>query len=265
MRARLRSFVFGLAVLGASGGMAKADPKPTVVDIKPIRDQLVVLQDGKGGTYIVSPVDPRRVWYGTGKELYQQRTVGFSANGDAWTISTWAPRLEGIVPAYVLRTAEGTFQMTCGNADDDKKELTLLTGDKAKKILDSHVLMTAALVRRPKFFARDDSGVYYYVDVIGGSEANPSKTGPRLFVGKKGAVKEIELTDAVIDSAGEVFTSKTGELRLVHSHEDGKEGAAWVHGDKRTDLIKLDMDANSHVIFSELGVYKFIGTLCDNL
>ena len=54
-------------------------------------------------------------------------------------------------------------------------------------------------------------------------------------------------------------------MRLVHSREDNKEGAAWVHADKRIDLLKLDPDVNSHVIFSELGVYKFIGTMCDNL
>jgi len=80
--------------------------------------------------------------------------------------------------------------------------------------------MTSAIVRVPHVFARDDAGVYYYVDriakVYGGK-------GFRVFVGKKGAMKQLALTDVASDSEGDVFSTKTGDLRLVRNHtESGK-------------------------------------------
>ena len=36
-----------------------------------------------------------------------------------------------------------------------------------------------------------------------------------MFVGKKGAMKQLPLTDVASDTAGEVFATKTGDLRLV--------------------------------------------------
>jgi hypothetical protein len=39
----------------------------------------------------------------------------------------------------------------------------------------------------------------------------------------------------------------------------------WIRGEKRTDLVGLDLDVNSRLIFRDLGVYKFTGTICDNI
>jgi hypothetical protein len=38
----------------------------------------------------------------------------------------------------------------------------------------------------------------------------------------------------------------------------------WVHGEKGDELHFLDLDVNSVLIFKELGIYGFLGTLCDN-
>ena len=124
--------------------------------------------------------------------------------------------------------------------------------------------MTTGLVRKPHLLARDDAGTYYYVDVIrdqyGGS-------GYRVFVGKKGAMKQLPLTDVATDTGGEVFATKTGDVRIVHdnSTEGVKAGATWVKGEKRTPLLTLDTDANSRVIFKDLGIYTFLGTICDDI
>ncbi len=245
-------------VMGLFAGVAAADPKPQPIDMKPIRDQLQVAQDAKGGLYVFIPGKESRLWYGTGKELYEQWVIFRSANGDAWDISTWSPRLTNMQPAALRRSENNTYDRWC-NAEAETAQLTLLTGDRAKQALDKHVLMTELLGRRPKFLARDESAVYYYVDRLVGGK------GERLFVGKKGAMKEVELIDTSSDTAGSVYTSKTGELRLVDTHQGGASTAAWVKGDKRTELIRLDLDVNSHVIFSELGIYKQIGTLCEDL
>ena len=45
---------------------AFAEPKPKAVDIKPFREQLIVLQDADGGTYVVLPGKDSRLFYGVG-------------------------------------------------------------------------------------------------------------------------------------------------------------------------------------------------------
>jgi len=242
--------------------VALADPKPTAVDSKPFRAELLVFKDASGGTYVVRKNDSEsRLFYGTGKVLYEQRIVGRSRNGDAWSITTWAPRIPGIRPAYFERKDDGTFQKSCDGKDD--AVLTQLTGDKAKAVLDGTQLMTEALVRRPHLLARDDSGVYYYVDRLAAAYGGK---GFRVFAGKKGAMKQLSLTDVASDSAGEVFSTKTGDLRLSTVQEQGTPTkATWIKGEKRTELISLDVDANSTVIFTDLGIYTFLGTLCDNI
>lgn len=267
---RARGWVVA-GILAVSAGVGAADPgdgdpKPAPVDIKTIKDQLQVFQDKAGGTYVVfynlddSNLEAR-AWYGTGKQLYEQIMVGRSRNGDAWTVDTWAPRLAEIRPASIMKKADGSFMKWCDGKDDAM--LTQIAGDKAKVVIDKYQFLGPALVRRPHMLARDDSGVYYYVDRL--DNAHGGK-GFRVFVGKKGAMKQMSLTDVASDSAGQVFSTKTGDLRLVRTTDgDTKPSTKWVRGEKKTELIPLDLDANSPVIFKDLGIYKFTGTLCDNI
>jgi hypothetical protein len=111
--------------------------------------------------------------------------------------------------------------------------------------------------------ARDDRGTYYYVDRL--KKALGGKSF-RVFVGKKGAMKQVPLTDVATDSAGEVFATKTGDLRLDHNvNNNSDQKAGWIRGEKRTELITLDVDVNSPLIYSDLGIYPFLGTICDNV
>lgn len=238
------------------------DPKPTPVDIKAFKDKLEVFRDAAGGTYVVlnDPAQDRRAWFGTGKTLYEQVVIGRSSDGDGWSISTWAPRVAEVRPGSISRLGDGTYQKSCGG--DEDATLALLTGDKAKAVLDKSAFMSPALVRRAHLLTRDDSGVYYYIDRL--DRAHGSK-GYRVFVGKKGAMKEATLTDVASDTAGQVFSTKTGDLRLVTTHDDQKPTARWIRGEKKTDLVSLDIDANSQVIFRDLGIYEFLGTICDNI
>jgi hypothetical protein len=254
---RARGWVAGLAALCATAP-AGAEPKPAPVDIKAFRDELLVFQDGDGGTYVVRPDKDAKVFYGTGKQLYEQIVIGRSTDGDAWSVSTWAPRVAELRPGQIARKKDGTFEKTCDGKDDHG--LTQLAGDKAKAVLDKSQFMTTALIRRPHLLGRDDSGVYYYIDVIAKQYGGQ---GHRVFVGKKGAMKELALTDVASDSGGEVFATKTGDLRLVTS--GSPKVATWVRGERKSELIVLDLDVNSRLIYRDLGIYKFTGTLCDNI
>jgi hypothetical protein len=244
-------------------GTADAEPVPTKVDITSFRAELLVFADSAGNAYVLRPTikgAEARLFFGpSGKSLHEQQIIGRTTNGTAWSYQTWAPRISGIRPAYFQQNLDGTHHKQCADEHHDVT-LTQLTGDKAKQVLDKSTLMTEALVRRPHVFARDDSGVYYYVDKI--SQKYGGK-GYRVYVGKKGAMKLLPLTDVASDISGEVFATKSGDVRL--DYRGDKKMAAFVRGEKRTELVWLDVDANSNVIFSDLGIYQFIGTLCDNI
>ncbi len=238
---------------------AAADPSPKPYDIKPLRDHLQVFQDAHGGTYVVHIVagnNEPEVFYGTGKALYLQTDSLMSHDGDAWSIRNYAPRS---TYGYIERTKDGTFQKTCGGKDD--AVLTELTGDKAKAVIDKATFLTTGMVHWSLLLARDDAGVYYYVDqladVYGGK-------GYRVFVGKKGAMKQLPLTDVAVDGGGYVFSTKSGDLRLVKNTSGGDQTIAWIKGEKRMPLVMLDTYMEARLIFSELGIYTFLGTLCDN-
>jgi hypothetical protein len=260
MHAR-RVACFAVTAVCLQLGAAAAEPKPAAVDLKPIRDELLVLQDAAGGTYVVRPGADPRAFYGAGKVLYEQVIIGRSANGDAWSIDVWAPRIPELRPGAIVRRTDGTFQKQCDGKDDPV--LSLVTGDKARAILDRSQLMTTAMVHRPYLLGRDDGGVYYYVDVIAKQYGGK---GYRVFVGKKGAMKELPLTNVASDSAGDVFATRSGDLRLVGGRGDASDHkVTWIRGDKRTELVWLDLDVNSRLIFRDLGIYKFTGTICDNI
>lgn len=254
--------ILGCAV--APAGAETKDPKPPATDIKDLKDQLLVLRDAKGGTYVVLPKTDKldyRAWYGTGKILYEQIRNGSSSDGDSWSIAIWAPRLAQLRPGSIDKRKDGTYFKECDGQDDFV--LTEVTGDKAKAVLDKYTFVGPGLVRRPHLFARDDSGVYYYVDRL--SDRHGGKNY-RVFVGRKGGMKQLALTDIASDSAGQVFSTKTGDLRLVNTIGDAsKVSSTWVKGGKKTELIGLDLDVNSPIIFNELGIYKFTGSICENL
>lgn len=254
-----------IPLLAFAGTARAGDPKPTVIDIKPLRDKLIVLQDAQGATYVVyrgPKLDDTREWYGTGKTLYEQivATQGADASAGSWDVGTFAPRIPQSRNASVQRKDDGTYHRWCGN--DHEAVLTLLTADKAKTLLDKLTFSSTALVRRPHLLSRDDSGVYYYIDVI---REQYGGNGYRVWVGKKGAMKQLPLSDVASDTAGEVFATKTGDLRFVHTTGDSPGSALWVRGEKKTPLIMLDVNDNSPVIYKDLGVYPFIGTVCDDI
>jgi hypothetical protein len=134
--------------------------------------------------------------------------------------------------------------------------LTQLTGDKAKAVLDKYQFMSSALIRKPHILARDDHGLYYYVDRLREGK------GFRVFVGRKGAMKELPIIDMSTDAAGEVFATKSGDLRITNRRGDTQD-AVWSRGDKKEPLIALDEFLNSPVIYAQLGVYTFTGTICE--
>lgn len=262
---RARGWVCGLVVWAAVVSAAAADPKPQPVDIKPLRDKLAVFKDADGGVYVLfheRDATPQ-LFYGTPKLLHRQVLDGSrSRNGDAWSVSIWAPRLAYPYMGMIERDKDGNVRTTC--QDKLAHGLTPVTGDAAAAILDKAKFVTTQYTRRALWLARDDRGVYYYVDVLAKEYGG---NGHRVFIGRKGAMKQVALTDVTVDTGGEVFSTKSGDLRLVRSAETPTKPAAatWIRGEKRTELVQLDTYMNQPLIFRDLGIYKLGGAICGSL
>jgi hypothetical protein len=108
--------------------------------------------------------------------------------------------------------------------------------------------------------ARDDTGKYYFVDRLLEPEDNRNF---RLFVGPRGSMKQMPMTNIVSDSGGDIFATKHGELRLVL----GKSEASWIEDKHDTKLLLLPVHENVALIHRDLGVYmgEAFGTPCDDL
>jgi hypothetical protein len=113
--------------------------------------------------------------------------------------------------------------------------------------------------RQAHLLARDDDGTYWLVDryreEFGGK-------GYRVFSGQKGTMKELSMTNVVSDSAGEIYKTKSGDLKIVTESGTGK--AYWKKGAEKTELITLDLWANRYLIYRELGIYGRLGVVCDD-
>ena len=71
------------------------------------------------------------------------------------------------------------------------------------------------------------------------------------------------MTNVVSDSEGDIFSTKTGSLRLILN----KNESTWIEGKKQRKLVLVPVEDNARMIYTELGVYtgERLGTPCDDL
>jgi hypothetical protein len=225
----------------------------------PKSDKIKVLSDGKSHYIVIEPFAAdafEGFFYGDGKEFWQQRVIGGGSSGtESFDKAYWEPRGSGYHASLSFRNDKYTV-----DCDKRTTELTPLAADAAAKILGAAKFHKPRWKRQAYALARDNTGRYYYVDRMREPEGNKIF---RLFVGPKGALKMQKMTNVVSDSAGDIFATKTGELRLVLN----KGESLWQQQKKETKLISLPIDENHALIYAELGVYagEKLGTPCDDL
>jgi hypothetical protein len=264
---RRHTLIFLLA-----GSTAIADPatkrpsdKPHAIDVKPVADKLSVLRDDLGNYYVVPRVgafassDEAGAWlfYGDGKTMYQQRLIGQSSDDHKYEWDVWSPRAKGMQAAEIATTADQS-SVEC-KVRDGKRPLTALKADEAKLVLTRATFLPPLWTRVSHFLARDDDAVYYFVDQL---REELGGNGFRVFVGPKGSMKELGMLNVASDSGGEIFATKTGQLKIV-AGKDGK--AYWSKGGKQVDLTVLVPGDNRYLIYRDLGIYGQLGVVCDDL
>lgn len=253
-------------VLAAS--LAQATPAPAEekfpVDVSAAKAQMTVIHDGKGHYLALVPREDRfqalknAVFYGDGKELFRLRQISFSASPGQRSYSF----VEGRVPppgVQLFYDAKRGYRVQCNKTEVSFAELE---ADKRKALLDQARFFEARRQRSGYALARDERGNYYFVDR---SLREDRKRDFQLYVGKPGRMKRQRMKNIVSDSAGDIFSTPRGTLRLVLNKEP-KE-ALWIRGKRRTKLIQLPLFPNRELIFNDLGVYagERFGTPCDDI
>jgi hypothetical protein len=237
---------------------APAAPAEPTVDISAFKDKLQIITDGKGHYVAVEPFgEPDHVYYGDGKQFYAQRVGSGSRQGnEAWDRTFWDPRVNALWKGGV-GLKQGIYKVQCG---DRATEMQPLSAEDQAKMIDGATFHGPLWKYRAYALARDDKGTYYYVDRPREPENNQAF---RLFSGKRGSMKPLKMTNIVSDSQGDIFTTKKGELRLVLD----RNKPLWVEAKTKTELIKLPVEDNHVMIYSDLGVYsgQRLGTPCDDL
>jgi hypothetical protein len=257
----------GLGAANAASGPPKETPAPA--DISEVKDKLTVWTDGKKhylALAMTTDSDKPVFWSADGKDFYQLRIHGGGSEGDDAHLKKldrtfWEPRVDALYKASFdyAKDDKGavTMQVQCS---ERKTKLTQLPADEAKKLVDGGKFYKPRWNHYAYSLARDNAGKYYYVDNV--REPEHAKNF-RLWAGPKGAMKLQRMTNVVSDSEGDIFSTKTGSLRLILD----KHETTWVQNEKKTKLVFLPPEDNHIMIYTDLGVYtgEPLGTPCDDL
>lgn len=266
------------AVVAALAGTATAGPKPKRINLKPILDKLWVLQTDSGHHVLLVPPWERKaikamklkqnlstiVLFGKNRTYHKLRVRSASSYGTKRFEKSF---VDGRVQrGGTIRYKQGEITLHCGKR---KTKLTLIEGDRRRRILHSSKFFEPKWMRTAEALARDNLARYYFVDRL---QKRAGGQGYRLFIGPKGALKRVRLRDVAQDSQGSVFATRKGSL--VVSAQTNRVGRYWktTHTIKWVDrrgkerkLTWIPPRMNRVLIYRDLGVYtgKRFGTPCD--
>ncbi len=222
------------------------------------RAKLQLATDEKGHYFAFRPYREETLLFaGDGKTFYLQRVFGGGASGTSeFDYTYWEPRAKARWQAsFGMKNRQVYVQ--CG---ENPTPLKLVPAAAAKKLLAKAKLFKPRWRRMGFAIARDDAGTYYFVDRL----REPDDTRDfRLYVGTRGKVRAIEIQDALLDDAGQVFITAAGRLKF--SRGGATTTVEWLQGDKRAALSGIDLESQARFIYTELGAYagEKLGTACD--
>jgi hypothetical protein len=257
LRARLRHMLMLAGLVGVC--LLSTSPAPNdLVDVTAVRSELKLFDDGNGHYLALVPFGDLfdHFYWGDGKDFWLVPVFGGKMDGnEAFDRVFWDPRIRQRWQAsFYLK--DGVYTLLCS---DRKTVFHPTEPARAEELLGKASFHKQRWKRRAYALSRDTAGTYYYVDRARTEEV----TDFRLYSGPRGALKPLRMTNVVSDSAGDVFATKSGELKLVL----GKNEASWVQGKKAKVLILLPLEDNAQLIYGDLGVYtgQPLGTPCDLL
>jgi hypothetical protein len=250
-------------------GPAAADGQPVWGKLESLQqrqamEKTALCTDGKSHYVALSP---KQMYWGDGKQFVEVPSpgdmVGHEYFFDPRHVRAGSnPNFRGTDMRIHSRVdadlAKKTCSLSCG---ERTTQLQLVAAADAKKMLMDAKIGPSPQKHRPHRLLRDELGNYYYVDK--GFRPGEEKRF-RLFKGPKGSLKEQKMTNVVSDSEGEIFSTKTGSLRLII---DKKDPGVWLEQKKSLKLREVPIHENMPMIYNELGVYsgEKMGNPCDDL
>ncbi len=175
-------------------------------------------------------------------------------------LQIWDPR---VMASFTFKGNQAIAH--CG--DSEAATFTELPAAETRRLLGKVTFKPALWNRAGYLFARDDGTTYIFVDRARDPEQN---TEYKLFVGKRGAMKEQRILDMAADEVGDVLVTAAGTLRttlVLRNRVRTIDTATWTPAKAKqpspTPLIMVPL--GSKMIFGDLGVYtgKPLGTPCD--
>ncbi len=250
--------------------LALAQSAPGVVDAGVLRDRLLLLTDGQKHYVAVDPANPLGVDLfssGDGTLFARVPVIGGGSTGtEQWSVAIWDPRVRhggNALASVDMRESGKRYSVSCARKDT---ALTPVPAEEAKVVFAAATFVEPTWTRQPEKLLRDETGVYYLVDRFRSKDPSDRRDF-RVFVGRKGAMKQLPLKDIVDDNQGMILETKTGDLRLVTSAEGKLEGK-WLQGKRSTTLLEVDLSRfdTGRMIYMDLGPYSSqrLGTPCDD-
>ena len=253
------------AALSLAAAPARAD-KPASrheVELGAELSRITLLTDGRGHYVALVPFGPTELtFYGDRKQLHQLRVFSSSKDMGRRTESRrfWAPVSSG--GGADLEHADGAWTVRCS---DRLTPLVPVSEAETRAVLARAAFKKPLWKREAAAFGRDDTGAYYYVDRIRIDRSSPidptPATGFRLFIGRKGKLRQQKLTDSVVDSRGVVLSTRAGHLTV--DYKDGR--MVWSNRRGKAELAYLPVEDNLMVIYRDLGLYGRLGVPCDDM
>ena len=240
-----------------------------LVDLGDARAKMKFVTDGDGHYAAFVPLDRSWLFWGDGRVFHMVPVRGDGSDGDSsFNLAFEEYRADGR-PLGELTFRDGRYTIDC---DERVTDFRPVAPDVAQRLLAEASFEKPPFDWGPYALARDDGGTYYFIDrqfrYVQDSKNLTRFTWKRtndfrLFAGPRGALKPLRLTNVVTDSEGDIFATKTGQLRLILSANQG----TWIVGQSRRELTIVPVDRNQHLIYTDLGPYIGVplGTPCDVL
>ena len=245
---------------------AEAKPEPAKTKPEPNElDKISLCHDGKSH-YVGLLPHPRQlhqVFFGDGKTFQRVRMPPWPLGGK-WFFEpreynpqarrNWRGSDLRVHSQLEVKREKNFCQLSCGKR---KMQLELLDQKSTQQLLAATTIAEPLPRRKPFALARDRKGTYYLVD----TDDRPEARDFRVFRGPKGNLAPLKMVNIVFDSKGKIFSTKSGELRLVLEEEH----SFWITGKQSQQLINVPIQDNLPLIYNELGVYLNmpLGTPCD--
>jgi TolB-like protein len=233
-------------------------PRTADVPLEEVPAKLSLVTDGKGHylAFVAGDTSAGLLSSSDGKAFYLQRVIGSGSDPDGFDFTFWEPRVTGQnYASFDFR--KGAYTLFCSR----EKQLTFkpVPEKEAQALLKKAKLYKTRWLRRGYGLARDDEGVYYYVDQ---AREPDDSTDFQLFIGEQGSLVPVDTRVLAHDWEADIFGAPDGKLKLSRQ----KREAEWIQtGGARRKLSYLAVEDYAQLIYAKLGVYKGeqLGTPCD--